>query len=567
MRKSARTVGAIAAWLAGCTRVDGAAVAKFPTPSELRAFAHEPSDDHAALEVAADQRWQIQEDALVTGDGYPEADDWDALTLAAVHEHGNVRAAPELRCAAREVARFFVQRGAYPEETLREFLVERCGSSAAQTRVSVVSAALGEEADLPRVTAELRIKAKGLLADAMAGPAADVALAFAWSPERAVVVALSAPRSVALSPPVEIEDGAALSVEGQLLVPSAFVDGWVTLGSFDAGLCEADSGLALPRFRLRCPLLTSDPWARVEIVIGNRETASNHVVARVLWPGQARAARDYESSPAAPVASAHSSAAWRTALIDGINARRRALGRSALKFEAAQSAQNEALSARYSAALRSGESTTPGIIERGLLAGWNVRGTIRNAAFCALSSETALSPERLLADGLRSPLTRGALLGTVVERVAIGVGSATTRGRSALITTYGLFGSPEHEADEQAVYARLTELQRANGFAPSERIGSDPALKDALSRVAARTQSSEQALEYAITSIGADVGTRVFGTVLESSDLRHLTLPERFVRRSGPIELGITHYRARGAAWGQYVLMLIALETSGLRAR
>ena len=59
----------------------------------------------------------------------------------------------------------------------------------------------------------------------------------------------------------------------------------------------------------------------------------------------------------------------------------------------------------------------------------------------------------------------------------------------------------------------------------------------------------------------------MFGTVLESSDLRHLTLPERFVRRSGPIELGITHYRARGAAWGQYVLMLIALETSGLRAR
>jgi hypothetical protein len=106
-------------------------VMNFPAASELEKLPSlpPPRDAFAPDAIAVDD-WRFAAPAASADDpaAYDDASPWGdfARKLAS----GRARLSPGLRCAAAELARFEVERGGRPTESLRRFTVARCGGHA-----------------------------------------------------------------------------------------------------------------------------------------------------------------------------------------------------------------------------------------------------------------------------------------------------------------------------------------------------------------------------------------------------------------------------------------------------
>ncbi len=62
-------------------------------------------------------------------------------------------------------------------------------------------------------------------------------------------------------------------------------------------------------------------------------------------------------------------------------------------------------------------------------------------------------------------------------------------------------------------------------------------------------------------SIAASSGVSTFGYVLEASDLENVEIPDVLLKTGTlPLMLSVTHHRAPGAAWGQYVIFALLVN-------
>jgi hypothetical protein len=66
------------------------------------------------------------------------------------------------------------------------------------------------------------------------------------------------------------------------------------------------------------------------------------------------------------------------------------------------------------------------------------------------------------------------------------------------------------------------------------------------------------ALQQVMEATVAQIGTSVAGYLLETNDLARVQIPKELLA-PGPqrVVVGVTHHRAPGAAWGQYVVMVV----------
>ena len=66
--------------------------------------------------------------------------------------------------------------------------------------------------------------------------------------------------------------------------------------------------------------------------------------------------------------------------------------------------------------------------------------------------------------------------------------------------------------------------------------------------------------------VGASESVGVSGWVAETSDLRQIPWSdELLVKEPLDVEIGVTHYKAPGGAWGQYVILVLMRESGGGR--
>ena len=84
-----------------------------------------------------------------------------------------------------------------------------------------------------------------------------------------------------------------------------------------------------------------------------------------------------------------------------------------------------------------------------------------------------------------------------------------------------------------------------------------------LGRVAREGVSPMEALQATMQVAVARTGQGVHGYTLETNDLDQVEVPAALLTR-GPMRmmLGVTHHRAAGAAWGQYVVMVVILGSA-----
>jgi hypothetical protein len=89
---------------------------------------------------------------------------------------------------------------------------------------------------------------------------------------------------------------------------------------------------------------------------------------------------------------------------------------------------------------------------------------------------------------------------------------------------------------------------------------------------ATKVMHAEKAPAAALDDLLADAafrtGTSVQGYVIETNDLEHLAIPGELLT-PGPmrVAVGITHHRAPGAAWGQYVVFVVLVGADATTPR
>ncbi len=532
-------------------------IAQFPSKDDLQRLAARPSKPAPPVDTAPIDRWTIDATIPAPGAPYPTDDAWDRmLAEGRASAASQARLAPELRCAAQESARFYVQNGAFPDDSLREYLLLRCGSTLANVTARSLSGAVPDDTPDAKVQAFYAKSGRALVAEALAG-GTEAGVAFARGNGRAAAVALYGSPTGRIQTVSSLVQGASVILEGEAAPDASFVMGFVTQGVFGVSLCEPDGTVKAPMFRLSCPVADADPQARIEIAMRKPGQVLMRRSLQLLVRRQAEAGLEYEARPYGSEGPAANAEVFRSALVDGLNAARAKAGARALALEPSQSHDSDALVSPYFDSALRGKAEEVDTMALGLLAGWDVGGTIRDGGFYSQLAVASRSPGRWLTHALASPLGRWSLLDSSMARVAIGTGLVEPSGVMALVTTYAFFESSDHHPDEDAVFERLTRVRKARGAPPPTRIPSDATLDKALSEIMINAASSATALEEVMQHVVSDQRRSVSGWYVETSDLKDLPFTDDLLARSPlEVQIGVTHHKAPGGAWGQYAVLI-----------
>jgi hypothetical protein len=248
------------------------------------------------------------------------------------------------------------------------------------------------------------------------------------------------------------------------------------------------------------------------------------------------------------------------ALVDRVNGVRRVAKMPALALAAKQSAENERLTGTLLDAAVGHDDGSADKAAIGLLAGWDVDGgMIRSGGFFL----GAVAPTHDVLTWLESAVERpsGRLTFLDPQSRVIAVGPSIPEGASGLgaaVTTYSLFDSEDHTADEALLLRRIDAARVARGVSPSVHVRPSDDMREASARVLHDQLTPRGALNEILAAAASDNNVGAYGFVLETNDLTTLDVPDVFLRSSQmSLALTVTHHRAPGAAWGQYVVFLL----------
>jgi len=539
----------------------GKPIAQFPSRGELDRVAREPTPLTKPPEGLADaERWQT-ESLPPAQPQYPEETTWDKLMVEAVRGHGNpVSLAPELRCAAQEAARFYTVHGGMPDDGVREHLLLRCGSILDGHGISYIANTVPDNVPAAQLESAARTPLLKHLDERLKGASGQMALGVARANGRFAAVVLSGTPRVTLRGFSPIINGNAVTLEGELKDAAQYLVGFVNQGLYGVAHCESDPSQRLPKFRITCPISADDQTARIELAT-KQDT-------RVLLEGVAKVEVRREGSNPEYNAAAYGTSQtvatteqFRSVLFSELNKVRTTAKLPAFSLETQQSITDERLAPHLYQSFRDGDERQLSTISLGLLAGWDVKGTIRNGGVFFRTTNTARSPSRWLTQALESPLGRWVLLEPTMSRIGIGATEIQPTGAMAVVTTYAFFDQADHRADEETVLKELHRLRKAQGVQPLRRVVGDAALSQALSKVESSTMSSAEAMNSVLQDAAQSMGQGVQGYVVETTDVKLMKWDPVLVQSSTlDVEVGVTHYRAPGAAWGQYVILFVVIN-------
>jgi len=462
--------------------------------------------------------------------------------------------AKELRCAAREMGRFHLEHGAYPDERLRRFMVAACGLT-----TTAVSAGVSHgEADARIPDEELLADWQKRLVVSADLRGSNVGVWMGRKGRRVVFMAVAqktSPGEMVLTN----EQPGVVTVRGTAPADSEAVLGLVNQGEHAVARCAPDLATPLPLYSFRCSLAEGDTVAWIEVAA----RAQGKLLLRSIGLGLGR--RDASvpfayAAPARDVKNVTSSGELAAAVLEGVNHARAAGQLGPLTLAKEQTATNGRFAPFFFQASRTtdDESDQVGL---GLLAGWDVAGgTIRNGnLFAAMLSGTS-NANAWLDYALESPMGRFTMLEPEARQLAVGVAPpGAVGGLGAVVTTYQMFGGPDHRADAAHVFGNITRLRVARGLAQPIALQDTRAMAAEASFVNAGKKDAHDALDAAMVAVRDRTHLSVKGWVAMTNDLDAVPFPPELLgAASATVGVEVTHVRNPGAAWGTYVVFLVA---------
>jgi hypothetical protein len=536
----------------------------FPSREELaRIPSREARPEAFGTEDAPVDDWTFEAQIATDAAAYDDASAWGDLARGLVKDHpANAVLSAPLRCAAQELARFHLAKNAMPTESLRRFMAARCGAATPGMTPVIWTV----KTSAPMSDEELARKAREAIAKRL-GARLDhghhlVAAAAARDGQRVSVVAVIAADEARLEPgSLSVDASRRVTLRGEARSELTDIAAMVNRGDVGASPCMPDRTVLPPRFAITCELAQGDAFAWVEIVGRRKGQVLERELAEALIHEGDGSAIAYTARHVGPPAPITSGAEFSRALLDRLNGVRTAAHLPALVLAQKQSAENTRLAGTLINASLGDDDETADRAAVGLLAGWDVPGLIRSGSLFLGAVGPTNDATAWLDFALERPIGRSALLDPNARQVALGPAIPPGGGAlGAAVTTYTMFESDDHAADETRFFERIAAARAARGLPAPVRVQGLGEMEAELARVARQEVVPMAALQTTMEIAVARTGQGVRGSVLETNDIDRANVPPALL---GPGQLhvmvGVTHHRAEGAAWGQYVIVAVVL--------
>lgn len=548
----------------------------FPTQASLDRLTQKPLSDASLGEGqrAPVDRWTLSGPFPAQIGEVPVASTkpWDEALLAAARSRaGLVVVSEPMRCAARELAAFLLEHDALPPHLLQNRLLGRCGATGTRVAVSWLSGdALPEQSD-QQVLDQWRGQMKDLLAARSAtGPQA----AGIWLQRRggrAVIVLVTSERRALVEPTAFTPDADGwIRISGEMLRPADKVSALITQGRLGYAKCKVDPKVVLPRFSIACPVAPDDDsaWVSLEARPPGRalfDTAFDLLVLPRGGEAQSWHRIDYGSSD---VVSTPEELSER--LLAEVNRIRAGQQMQPLTLEKVESKTAEKLAPYFFGSYYGKLDAHYGDeAALGLLAGWQVAGTIRRGQMGGAVVLATQKMDDLLAEAFQGPELRRVLLDPEVSRVAIGpLLSPHSAYLGAMVASWAIYTDEDPGKLRAAFYTRVArEFQHRELPLPRRESELEPLAERQASRLSGGAESTREALNALVNDSASSLHVRVRGWILQADSLDDIELPEDlFQGHPSRLVAAVGHYQPSGEPWGRTFVLLVAAPEPGKRS-
>ena len=355
-----------------------------------------------------------------------------------------------------------------------------------------------------------------------------------------------------------------VTIEGRLDGDAASFAGYANQGRFGVSACAVDAAVPRPAFRITCHVAPDDETAWLEIVYATPRSVLETPLALVLARRDATRPPLFAEPPHAASRPVASEAAFAPAVLAGLNVARAEAGLQPVRLSDPESATAGRLARHYfAAALADNGADATGdmsVIALGLLAGWQVTGTIRDGSFFSVVVPHTRDAGRWLDSALALPLGRQTLLARDIEEIALGPALFSgPDGVGGIVCGYRFQHGEDHSADAELLLRRIVGARHDVNLPPPTRFTDvTTAIGRQLARVRQGIEAPIDALRLSLDEAAGRFGGRVHGYVVEATSIDAVQIPKELLRQPDlRLEIGVTHYRPPGAAWAQLVIVLV----------
>jgi hypothetical protein len=543
-------------------------IVQFPSPAALDAVEKLPAEPPpvVAAEVPA-EGWAVEPDAAATTDTWTPRGPIEEAIAAAFSASGK-KAQPTraMSCVAKELGRFELAHGGQPPESLQRFITAVCGVYAPTVGYQWLRADVPSHVADARLVGEWRSGIQSTLIDHLPAGARHVGFWFGRQAGQAIALAAheESPVTIKTLSPIPDAQGNVLAV-GRFEGEAVAFDAYVNQGRFGVERCQRDPMVIPPDFRITCHVAPQDQTAWLQIVyVAPQSVLALPLVQALAWRDPAVLPR-YVETPYATPHPVVEGAAFAPAVLAELNRARAEAKLPAVRLSEAESSVAARVARPYFASvLGTGGAVRPtdgNTIVLGLMAGWQVTGTIRDGTFFSAVVPNTHDAGRWVDLALSLPLGRHALLAHDIEEVALGpavFGSPEALG--AVACGYRFHHDDDHAADAAAVFGRIAAARARMGLPPPRRLGGvGPTLARELARVRQGAVVPYDALRASLQMGAESSGARSLkGYLVEATSVDVVDLPPQFLSQPNmELEVAVTHYKPPGAAWAQLVILIV----------
>jgi hypothetical protein len=577
-------VAAAAATLAlGCATGVGKPIVEFPSPERLASVESKPAVLPAiqAGEVPA-EGWTIPSTPADAEAAWAPRGPWEERLARAYAAMGSPKALTRgMACVAGELGRFYLAKQAPAPEPLQRWLTAACGVFAPAVAYQTLQATMPAGAPDEKLLAQWGDQIGMGLAGLIPAGARQVGFWFDRRDGHAVALVAYDSTPVTLQPfsPVPDVNGDVV-MEGRLEEGAAdYFEGYVNQGRFGVKECLVDPSVERPSFRVSCRMAPGDQTAWIQIFFAAPRSVLAQPIVQVLARRDAEKPLVYREAAYAPSRSVSDAASFAPAVLAALNATRVQAGLAAVRLAKAQSETAGRVARQYFAAALGPSGMADGglvvagalddmnTIALGLLAGWQVAGTIRDGTFVSVIVPRTRDAGRWVDYALSMPIGRVALMAPEIEEVALGPAFfSDPDGIGGIACGYRFHRSNDHTADVNHVLGRITAARQRMNLPPPVRLsGMDAVLHRELARVQEGKGTPMNALHSSLEVASERYNAPTQGIVIEATSLDALEIPpEVFSQANLQLEVGVTHYKPPGAAWAQLVIIVVYVSPTGL---
>lgn len=547
----------------------------FPSAKRLEELAEEeaPGGSVFAVEQADVDAWtlrgplpeRIGEEPLASPGPF------DEVLLAVTRSRpGLVVASEAMRCAARELAHFVLEKDAAPPRPLRRFILGRCGATGTGSNVGWFGARVPTSATEAEVVDAWRPGLDEAIERHLGSGPRAVGIAFARRGEEALALVVSARRRVHLEPVSSVPDAEGwLRLRGELLDPAGYVGAGVNRGAIGFAECEADPAVRLPRFSLACAVDRNDVSAWIAVSSRRPERLLAESALGVLARPSGGVADRWERGRYGGGGTVDHPDRFAERLLAEVNRLRRRAGAPPLALEAGESALATKLAPFYfGSSMGLLEGSYGDLVALGLMAGWRVDGLVRGAHMAGTLSLSTLDLGQWLAEAFQDPGLREVLMDPESSRLAVGpLVSEQHRYLAAVLTSYRLVGDEDPGEQREAFYARLNRDFDQRGLRFPRRARDIEAVAERhAARVRAGSAGRDEAIEAILDEASALAGANVKGWVLDGTSVEDAALPDAlFSAPPARIAVAVTLYQPAAWPWARLAIFVVTIEETPTR--